>query len=95
MLFPVAHRFLDARRGKFHGLVARQRAALLGIREYVFRVGADLVFDGLQRLSLSAPWYSTEAQMTPPALAMKSGMTSLPFSCRMRSASGVNGMLAS
>ena len=40
------------------------------------------------------PWYSTAAQMTPPALAMKSGTDSTPRSCRARSASGVAGMFA-
>lgn len=41
-----------------------------------------------------APRYSMAPQITPPALAMKSGTTRTPRRCSARSASGVQGILA-
>src|SRR6476646_4233502 len=92
--FLIYHRFPHTRLGQCDGRLARQRISVFCAGENFLSIAPNFLFDGFKRLRLRPPWYSTDAQMTPPALVMKSGRMSVPRSWKIFSASGVKGILA-
>ena len=87
---PRVHGCSHPTLGQRNGCSARKHVVTSALFQDRPHVGANSLIDIVKGRALRSARYSTEAQITPPAFAMKSGTTSTPRSCSARSASGVH-----